>query len=495
MALSGLVNTIIYAGPQAALTAFPFPYGFFAKTDLEVKLYNIATQVETTLTHIGDYTIAGTLDADGNEIFSLGGTVTVIAAVSAAYKIIIKRTMALTQETDFPPNSAFPEQDIEDALDKVTMITQQLMEMINRCIKLDTTQTSVDVNLPIPIAGYAIGWNPTADGLVNLADVGSIPVPIPDSYLDIINAPGLVDGSALFNLANIPSGAGLIPVANHLHIHDLDEKVSFAANDLLMIEDSADTNIKKRLKRSNMGFLSSPVPIADGGTGQATAQAALDALLPSQSGKGNYLLRSNGTNGELSAMRQIFTGSANFTAPTGVTVVYVSLVGGGGGGGGGVNGGYGGGGGAGAYALKVRIPVTAGNAYAVVVGAAGAAGAVDTNGGDGGLSNFTGDSSFVIDVNGGKGGVKGSSYGAGGAGGLANTPPKMQTVAGMTGGTGSGVSGGTGAGSIYGLGGAGGVGAVDNAAAGTGYGSGGGGGTHNGFPGKAGTAGLVIVEW
>ena len=495
MALSGLENTKIFAGPQAALTAFPFPYGFFAKTDLEVKLYNIATQVETTLTHIDDYTIAGTLDADGNEIFSLGGTITVIAAISAAYKLIIKRTMALTQETDFPPNSTFPEQDIEDALDKITMISQQLMEIVDRCIKLDTTQTSVDVNLPIPVAGYAIGWNPTADGLVNLADVGNIPVPIPDSYLDIITSPGLVDGTALFNLSNIPSGAGLIPVANHLHIHDLNEKVSFVANDILIIEDSADTNAKKRLKKSNMGFLTPPVGISNGGTGQTSANAALNALLPAQGGKEGYQLRSNGTNSGWSAGFQLFTASGLFYIPAGVTIVYISLVGGGGGGGGGGDA-SGGGGGSGAYAIKVRIPVTPAGINTVVVGAAGSAGGVNANGGDGGLSSYEGDGGMKIKVHGGSGGKSYANGGGGGAAGTVSPYYEMQTFAGRVGYSSAETRPkGDGGGSIWGLGGLGGETDNDNATAGTGYGSGGGGGSHTSHPGKAGAAGLVLVEW
>lgn len=42
--------------------------------------------------------------------------------------------------------------------------------------------------------------------------------------------------------------------------------------------------------------LASPLPIADGGTGQITANAALNALLPAQSGQSGKALKTNGTN-------------------------------------------------------------------------------------------------------------------------------------------------------------------------------------------------------
>lgn len=123
------------------------------------------------------------------------------------------------------------------------------------------------------------------------------------------------------------------------------------------------------------------------------------------------------------------SGSANWTAPTGVTSVKVECWGAGGGGGGGsiANGltnNAGGAGGGGEYALDPAIAVTPGNMYAYTVGATGTGGGINTNGSDGANSTFTGNS-VTVTAHGGKGGAKGgsstSSAGTGGAGGTGST--------------------------------------------------------------------------
>lgn len=79
---------------------------------------------------------------------------------------------------------------------------------------------------------------------------------IADTKLAQITTASKVSGTAITGLASTPSGAGALPIAN-------------------------------------------------GGTGQITAQAALDALLPSQSGKSGYSLVSDGTNGAWSLLSTV----------------------------------------------------------------------------------------------------------------------------------------------------------------------------------------------
>lgn len=50
-----------------------------------------------------------------------------------------------------------------------------------------------------------------------------------------------------------------------------------------------------------LGPISSPIPIADGGTGQTTANASLNALLPSQTSNSGKVLQTNGTNASWAA--------------------------------------------------------------------------------------------------------------------------------------------------------------------------------------------------
>lgn len=199
---------------------------------------------------------------------------------------------------------------------------------------------------------------------------------------------------------------------------------------------------------------------------------------------------------------QLFTSSGTFTAPTGITKVYITGIGSGAGGAGGSSGGVGndggGGGGSGAYIINYPHTVVAGNNYTVTINNAGTGGAIATNGVDGGTVVFD-----TITLNGGTKGLAGAP-GTGGAGGVG-----LIAASGVTGGSGTGFSGGAGAnattnggggaGTIFGgVGGTGGTGVAGTA--GTGFGAGGGGGSGDtgggvGSAGGDGTKGFIMVLW
>lgn len=197
------------------------------------------------------------------------------------------------------------------------------------------------------------------------------------------------------------------------------------------------------------------------------------------------------------AQAQVFTANGSFTAPSGVTTVYLTMIGGGGGGGGGdgnlARGG--GGGGSGGWYTKRPFAVTPGNNYTVTIGAAGTAGGHGTPaspdsgtvGGGGGTTSFD-----TVSVTGGAGGKHGNSVDGSGPGGVGGTP---NGFTGLRSGT---QDGGAGASSPFGTGGAGGLqsGSVVPTS-GSGYGQGGGGGydANPSVSGAVGAAGFVLVEW
>jgi hypothetical protein len=213
-------------------------------------------------------------------------------------------------------------------------------------------------------------------------------------------------------------------------------------------------------------------------------------LAPSTAG---YVLQTNDTGAAPSwvsrANIQVFTTDGNFTAPTGVTKVYLTMVGGGGGGG--ALGGGGGGGGAGV--INYPYTVVAGNSYVVDVGAAGV-GQTNDNGTAGAASVF--DSTVTI-----AGGGYGKTDNTAGAGGVVSLNASTVTGGsyGTSGGNGAAVSGsngGGGGGSIFGVGGTGGQVGTEAGTAGSGYGAGGG-GSYDGSSGNnaGGSAGIVIIMY
>lgn len=205
------------------------------------------------------------------------------------------------------------------------------------------------------------------------------------------------------------------------------------------------------------------------------------------------------------------TGTNNWTVPTGINYVSVSICGGGGGGGGGDNAGSGGGGGGAQAIIKHILKVTPGQQYAVTIGAGGAGTAGNSSpGSDGGTSSFVG-LNYTLTALGGNGGPSKDSQPAG----AAEEPETVATAgnnSGATGGVGAtyyafaggaggeGLGGGTNGGGGGGASriGGGGAGGDDQGAGGedgAGPGGGGGGtGTGSGT-GGAGADGICILEY
>lgn len=186
---------------------------------------------------------------------------------------------------------------------------------------------------------------------------------------------------------------------------------------------------------------------------------------------------------------QIFTSDGTFTAPAGITKVYLSMVGGGGGGGC-KSGAVGGGGGAGAMIVNYPYTVVPGNNYAVVIGpyGAGGAGTTEHDGANGTATTFD----STVSASGGNGGKGAAGTGGTGAGGFDATSSGVGTYT-MKGGDGSSsANNGHGGGTFFGVGG---VGAVPTGnPAPNNSGGGGGGGRTDGNGGNGG-AGICIVMY
>jgi hypothetical protein len=200
--------------------------------------------------------------------------------------------------------------------------------------------------------------------------------------------------------------------------------------------------------------------IANGGTGQVTAAAAIAALLPNQSGNSGKSLTTDGS--ALSwALSSIFnsytfdyTGSTQtWTKPTTGNLALIFIWGGGGSGATNDAGNGDSGGGGGGCCFGIFPLSQLGSSVSITIGAGGYQSSNDEPGQAGGNSTFggTGDS-FYLKANGGEGGVE---TGRGGYGGqiydMGYADPAYPTIGGFAGGSGGAWhSGGVGTGSIFG---------------------------------------------
>lgn len=175
------------------------------------------------------------------------------------------------------------------------------------------------------------------------------------------------------------------------------------------------------------GFgISGVTPIANGGTGQTTASAALTALLPSQTGNSGKSLTTNGTvaswgTASASSDKQVFTANGTWTKPSFGSVALITVWGGGGGGAKGITGvrrAGGGGGGACSQRLMQLSDLPATVAVTVGTGGTGSTAGSGGDGGDGGDTWFGPDvTDAYVAAEGGFGGIAAAGSGNNAPGG------------------------------------------------------------------------------
>lgn len=163
MTVSSELNRKEYAG-NGVTTAFgTSPVVFFDASDLEVYDVLDSTGVATLKTITTDYTVSGGAGSTG--------TVTMLTAPASGHTLVIVRSLPLTQADDFVQNDASDAEVVEDALDRQTMIAQQLQAQIDRAVKVaDSDITGVSLTLPNAAARALMVMGFDADGGFTLYD-------------------------------------------------------------------------------------------------------------------------------------------------------------------------------------------------------------------------------------------------------------------------------------------------------------------------------------
>jgi hypothetical protein len=155
------------SGPYAgAGTTGPFTVGFRFLADTHLRVIKTSIDsIDTDLTLTTDYSVTG---AGG-----LTGTVTLVIALAVGESLTIIRNVPFVQDADYVDNDAFPAESHEQALDLLTMQTQQIKEAQDRALALPPTVSgSISTELPLPVPNNIISWNLAGDGLANLDPAG-----------------------------------------------------------------------------------------------------------------------------------------------------------------------------------------------------------------------------------------------------------------------------------------------------------------------------------
>ena len=133
MTVSSTTTKNSYSG-NASTTVFAYGFKIFDDDDITVIIRTDSTGAETTKTKTTHYTVSNVGNASGGNVtFTSGNT------PASGETVVLIRNTARTQLTDYTPNDPFPADSHEDALDKLTLITQELEENIGRSLKVSQT--------------------------------------------------------------------------------------------------------------------------------------------------------------------------------------------------------------------------------------------------------------------------------------------------------------------------------------------------------------------
>lgn len=136
MTVNTATATASYTG-NGTTAIFSVPFYFLLDTDLKVSR-KTAAGATSVLTLNSNYTLSGAGNANG-------GSITLIPALPAGDQIFIQRNVDAVQQTAYPSNSTFPSASHEKALDRLTMLIQQLQTADAFTLKRDPLGNAYDV--------------------------------------------------------------------------------------------------------------------------------------------------------------------------------------------------------------------------------------------------------------------------------------------------------------------------------------------------------------
>jgi hypothetical protein len=156
MTVSSTTTKVSYSG-DASTAVFAYTFKVFNASELVVITRVNATGAETTETLNTAYIVDGVDNANGGNVtfkYNTGNPSDPNYSVTdfrpqTGETLVIKRVVGLTQLTDYTPNDPFPAEVHEESLDKLTFMSQQQQEEIDRSFKFAETDAGT---ASIPVA-------------------------------------------------------------------------------------------------------------------------------------------------------------------------------------------------------------------------------------------------------------------------------------------------------------------------------------------------------
>ena len=253
MTISTTDSRISYNG-NGVTTVFSFPYRFLANGDLVVVSVS-STGVETVKTLTTDYTLTGAGD-------DAGGSVTMLVAPASGTRLVIYRDTDITQETDYISGDPFPAETHERALDRLTMIAQEIGSDADRSIKVPVGDSS-SLSTVLPAAANRLDKFIVFDASTGETEVSTITQTQVASAVAAAYAAGSTADAVTF----LQAGSGAVSRSVQAKLREMVSVADFgtlgAGNDAAILQAAINA-----VQGTNVGlYIPTYVTLALGGTG------------------------------------------------------------------------------------------------------------------------------------------------------------------------------------------------------------------------------------
>ncbi len=131
-----------YSG-NGSTTVFAYDFRILDQTHIVVTLKN-AANVETVQTLTTNYTVSGV----GT---STGGNITMVVAPASGEQLTFSRAVPQTQEVDLANRGGVQPEILEAAYDKLTQLSQDKVELLNRMPRFPVSSALTDIELPLTL--------------------------------------------------------------------------------------------------------------------------------------------------------------------------------------------------------------------------------------------------------------------------------------------------------------------------------------------------------
>ena len=121
-----------YSG-NGSTTTFNYTFKITDQDDIDV-IIRSSSGTETTKTITTHYTVTGVGNSGGGTVVFTAGNIP-----ASGETVVLRRSTPLTQGVDLIENDPLPANTLEDAFDKLTSISQELQEQLDRSLKVSKT--------------------------------------------------------------------------------------------------------------------------------------------------------------------------------------------------------------------------------------------------------------------------------------------------------------------------------------------------------------------